>query len=262
MSDIVALRIHIAPVGFEVDRVVIPVEDRRADRVWLLVQSGEDKAGDYLRAIRKKLEGAGVDVREKAHDRTDLFDIIRATREVIQHERENTVFVNLSSGSKIQAIGCMMACMMFNEAGNVRPYYAEPMEYHQQDGPLSTGVRRVIEMPRYDLQVPSVMLVRALQLIRRHERIRKKDLLGSLLEARIITVADNPKTAPEPDTLMVNSLETNRLVAGLARMDQNIIRPLSEWGFVKISKVGRNRWVSLTEEGKNAAKFLPDEQAG
>lgn len=262
MSDIVALRIHIAPVGFEVDRVVIPVEDRRADRVWLLVQSGKDKAGDYLRMIREKLEGAGVDVQEKAHDRTDLFDIIRATREVIQHERENTVFVNLSSGSKIQAIGCMMACMMFNEAGNVRPYYAEPEEYHRQDGPLSTGVRRVIEMPRYDLQVPSVMLVRALQLIRRHERIRKKDLLDSLLEARIITVADNPKTAPEPDTLMVNSLEANRLVAGLARMEQNIIRPLSEWGFIEISKVGRNRWVSLTEEGKNAAKFLPDEQAG
>lgn len=56
---------------------------------------------------------------------------------------------------------------------------------------------------------------------------------------------------------MVNSLEENRLVAGLARMDKSIIRPLTEWGFVEVSKMGRSRWVALTEEGENAAKFMP-----
>ena len=262
MSDLTAMRVHVAPVGFEVDRVVIPVEQRRADRVWLLVQSGEDKAGDYLRMIRERLEGAGVAVQEKAHDRTDLFDIIRATREVIQRERENAVFVNLSSGSKIQAIGCMMACMMFNQEGNVRSYYVEPERYHQQNKQISTGVRRVMGMPRYDLQVPSEMLVRAMQIIGSRGSIRKKDLLDSLLGAGIMTIADDRGRTADPDTLVVNALEENRLVAGLARMEQNIIRPLSEWGFVAISKMGRNRWVSLTEEGKNAARFLPGKPGG
>ena len=253
------LRIHVAPVGFEIDRVVMPVEERRADRVWLLVQSGDDKAGDYLMIIRNKLEGTGIDIQEKAHDRTDLFDIIRATKEVIQQEQDNSVFVNLSSGSKIQAIGCMMACMMFNGESNVRPYYAEPEEYQQQCGPLSTGVRKVIEMPRYNLHIPSGMLIRTLQIIRRHKRIKKKNLLDSLLGAGIIMISDDPEKIPEPGTLVVNAMEENRLVAGLARMDKSIIRPLAEWGFVEVSKMGRNRWVTLTEEGENAAKFLSDD---
>ena len=42
-------RIHIAPVGFEVDRIVIPAIDNKADKVYLLVHDNktEDKAGPY-----------------------------------------------------------------------------------------------------------------------------------------------------------------------------------------------------------------------
>ncbi len=258
MVDAAVLRIHVAPVGFEIDRVVMPVEERRADRVWLLVHPGDDKAEGYLRTIRNKLKGSGIDIQEKMHDRADLFDIIRATKEVIQHERENSVSVNLSSGSKIQAIGCMMACMMFDDESGIRPYYAEPEEYQQQGEPLSTGVRKVIEMPRYSLRIPSGMLIRTMQIIRHHKRIKKKNLLDSLLDAGIIMISDDPEKIPEPGTLVVNALEENRLVAGLARMDKSIIRPLVEWGFVEVTKMGRNRWVTLTKEGENAARFLPD----
>lgn len=263
MNDITALRIHVAPVGFEVDRIVIPVEERKADRVWLMAHSGDDKAGRYAEEIHRRLGGAGMEIMEKPHDRTDLFDIIRATREIIQQEAANNVFVNLSSGSKIQAVGCVMACMMFNESGNVHPYYAEPLEYHQQDRPLSTGVRRIIEMPRYEVPVPSGILVRALHLIRRQARIKKKDLLEVLEQEGIIVVAGDrggPEEGSSSERIMVNAQQENRTIAGLARMEQNIIRPLVEWKFVRIEKIGRNRWVSLTEEGRNAAKFLPAER--
>ena len=37
MNNIANLRVHIAPVGFEVDRVVIPAKNMRADKVWLLI---------------------------------------------------------------------------------------------------------------------------------------------------------------------------------------------------------------------------------
>lgn len=261
VSDAAILRIHVAPVGFEVDRVVMPVEERKADRVWLLVQSSDGKDNDCLTTIRGKLKGAGIDIQEKVHDRTDLFDIIRATKEIIHQEHSNSVFVNLSSGSKIQTIGCMMACMMVNEESNVRSYYAEPDEYHRLDRPPSVGVREVIEMPKYSLRVPSEMLVKALQIIRLHKRIKKKNLLDRLVDAGIITISYDPEKAPEPGTLVVNSLEENRLVAGLARMDKSIIRPLTEWGFVEVSKMGRNRWVTLTKEGENAAKFMPSTPA-
>ena len=36
MKDIVNLRVHIAPVGFEVDRIIIPAVRMKADKVWLI----------------------------------------------------------------------------------------------------------------------------------------------------------------------------------------------------------------------------------
>jgi len=37
MAKLENLRVHIAPVGFEIDRVIIPAKKLKADKVWLLV---------------------------------------------------------------------------------------------------------------------------------------------------------------------------------------------------------------------------------
>ncbi len=46
MPSLSNLRVHIAPVGYEIDRIVIPAKERKADKVWLLVHDNpsEDKA--------------------------------------------------------------------------------------------------------------------------------------------------------------------------------------------------------------------------
>ena len=36
MPEMIKLRVHIAPLGFEIDRVVIPAIQMKADRVYLL----------------------------------------------------------------------------------------------------------------------------------------------------------------------------------------------------------------------------------
>ena len=41
MNEIANLRVHIAPVGFEIDRIVIPIKKMKADRVWLLVHDSQ-----------------------------------------------------------------------------------------------------------------------------------------------------------------------------------------------------------------------------
>lgn len=260
MSGAATMRVHVAPVGFEVDRVIIPAKKWNADRVWLLVQPGDDKADRYLSILRKRLGDGGMDVQEAAHDRKDIFDIVRVTRKIIKQEQYNAVFVNLSSGSKIQAIGCMMACMMSDGKSDVQSYYAEPETYNDQGGPPSTGVKKVIEMPRYNLQIPSNMLVSALRVVQQHKRIRKRDLLDRLVDAGVMTIVSDLEKSPLPaGMLTVNALEENRLAAGLARMEKNIIHPLAEWGFIETYKVGRHRLVSLTENGKSAAKFFSGE---
>ena len=50
-------RIHIAPVGFEVDRIVKPAVEYKADKVYLLVHDNkkEDKATPYIENVIKEL---------------------------------------------------------------------------------------------------------------------------------------------------------------------------------------------------------------
>ena len=50
--------------------------------------------------------------------------------------------------------------------------------------------------------------------------------------------------------------EEHRSMVRFTSLDKNIIQPLEEWGFIKVEKVGRNRWISITEEGSNASEFL------
>ena len=46
-------------------------------------------------------------------------------------------------------------------------------------------------------------------------------------------------------------------MARFASLDKNIIQPLEEqWKFINVEKLGRNRWITLTHEGKNAMEFL------
>ena len=57
MTKIAKLRVHIAPIGYEIDRVVLPAKQERADKVWLLLHENksEDKAGPFVTKIKNQL---------------------------------------------------------------------------------------------------------------------------------------------------------------------------------------------------------------
>jgi Family of unknown function (DUF6293) len=64
-SDLIdTLRIHIAPVGFEVDRIVMPAIKKKADRVWLITHNSqhEDKGNPFVESIEKKLKAEKYNV--------------------------------------------------------------------------------------------------------------------------------------------------------------------------------------------------------
>ena len=54
----IAERIHVAPVGFEVDRIVLPAIQMKADRVYLLIHDNrsEDKASLWIKDVKKELK--------------------------------------------------------------------------------------------------------------------------------------------------------------------------------------------------------------
>jgi len=240
------LRIHVAPVGFEIDRIVLPAKKRKADKVYLMVHENPsvDKAGSFIEKIKKILKKENIEVKIERHDRLDLFKIIKSIKKIIEKEKGNNIYVNLASGSKIQAIGGMMACMMFNDEKNVIPFYVEAKEYLGFKGQqISTGIKEPLDLPSYKIEVPEPKLIETLKIIQKNgNKLTKKELAQLADDNKIITV---------------NAEKENYTQARFASLDKNIIQPLrDDWKFIEEEKIGRTRWIKITEEGKNAAEFL------
>ncbi len=244
MPEIPNLRVHIAPVGYEIDRIVLPAKNLRADRVILLVHENpsEDKATKFYQEISERLKKLNIEVTIEHHNRTALFQIIKTVKKLIAQESGNIISVNLASGSKIQAIGCMMASMMFNDNKNVNPFYAEAKEYLGFSGkPISKGIKDIKSIPAYEIQRPDDKHVQALKIIADSGgRISKKDMAKKALEQKLI---------------IVNA--ENKSQATFASLEKGIISALEkQWRFIKVNKIGRTRWIEITEEGRHASEFL------
>lgn len=244
MPEILNLRVHVAPVGYEIDRIVLPAKKLRADKVILLVHDNpsKDKAVKFYEKISDMLKKQNIDVVREYHDRQNLFQIIKTVKNLINQEKGNAVSVNLASGSKIQAIGCMMASMMFNDDKNVRPFYVEAKEYLGFSGkPISKGIENVDYIPTYEIQKPEERFIQALKIITDSGgRISKKEMAQKALDKKLIVVNAE-----------------NQSQATFSSLDKNIISPLeNQWGFVKVNKIGRTRWIEITQEGKYASEFL------
>jgi hypothetical protein len=245
MTNLEKLRVHIAPVGFEIDRIVLSAKKMKADKIWLLVHSNryEDKASWYLKQIEVQLKKNKIVVEHSDSNRDDVFDILRSVKEIFEKEQENQIYVNVSSGSKIQAIACMMACMIFKEY-DATPYYVEPERYHAASNvQQSEGLKRLLDLPAYEIHRPKNELVRALKIIHDNgSRITKKQMAELVEQDNLITV---------------HAREENKSQARLASLAANIIDPLEKhWGFIETEKIGRNHWIKITEKGSNAARFL------
>lgn len=244
MPNIPNLRVHIAPVGYEVDRIVLPAKKLRADKVILLIHENpsEDKATKFYQKISDMLEKLNIEVVTEYHDRTALFQIIKTVKKLIEQESGNIISINLASGSKVQAIGCMMASMMFNDDKNVNPFYVEAKEYLGFSGKaISKGIKDIEYIPPYEIQKPEERHIQALKIIvDNNGKISKKEMAKLALEKKLIVVNAE-----------------NQSQATFASLDKNIISPLeNDWNFIIVEKRGRTRWIQITEEGKNAAEFL------
>jgi len=245
-SEIPNLRVHIAPVGYEIDRIVLPAKKLKADKVILLAHNNqkEDLAVKYkfYEQITTKLKKLNIEVVKEDHDRLDLFKIIKTVKNLFDREKGNIIYVNLASGSKVQAIGCMMACMMFKDDKNVNPFYVEAKTYQGFSGkPISKGIENLQYLPTYEIQRPEQRHIDALKII--------VDNGGEIAKKRMGEIAKEQKL------IIVNA--ENESQATYASLDKNIISPLkNRWKFISVQTDRRSHLIKLTEAGKNASEFL------
>ena len=242
MIKLTRLRVHVCPIGYEVDRIVQSAIQLRADRVWLMIEQNpsKERASKFIKKTETLLRKNKIEVKQKGISRGDLFDNLKGIKEIFMEEQENELHVNVSAGSKIQAIAGMMACMMFKEYGP-KPYYVEPQKYDAVfKSPQSHGIKSIDPLPDYTIQKPDSELIKTLKIIQEHNKLNKKTLAKIAIDNQLIDSKNNKITQSD-----------------YAKLDHHIIKPLeSKWKFITVTQVGTNHWIKLTDSGKDVCKFL------
>ena len=93
MSNITHLRIHIAPLGFEVDRIVLPAIQMKADKVCLMIH---DEASlriqkPYVERIKKELKKKNIELHIYRINRLDLPSLLKSINEIISGQSEKYI---------------------------------------------------------------------------------------------------------------------------------------------------------------------------
>lgn len=241
-------RVHLAAVGFEIERVTDALRSDRADRVYLVTRDSHDAAEPFLARVVREIRSFpwSPEVMVVRTDVFDLFACLATYRRIFAVERRLDrraaeavpVRVNVSTGTKITAIAGTLACMLWKG----EPYYVRVSKtwysgLSVQPRTAHDVVDRVEPMGVYELRTPSPELVEVLEaLSRRGGSLRKFELIREL-------GLDQPSAGhshvPSPQS------SHGRL--------RRRLEPLAErWGFVQIEPRGPRGRVRLTEQGRVA----------
>jgi hypothetical protein len=225
-------RVHIMPVGFEEDRIFKTAEVLKADQVVLVVNRNDSEEERAHRDVAEaKLRELGYEPEIVDCDIFNLYESLGAIARVISRYEDEDVHVNVSTGSKVTAIAGMIAAMM----SRANAYYVRAEEYKNEDVPR--GIKDIFELPRYPIEKPDLQHILILKYLNEnsHQKLTKSDLIdfSELQEFQFISNKDVSRKAKY------------RL------LDNHIIEPLLNDGYITISEEGRNRIVDISDEGAN-----------
>jgi hypothetical protein len=240
-------RVHLAPVGFEVERVVEPVLSDRADRVYLVTRDQSDDARPFVAEVQRRLARSRwpVDVRVVPTPIWDVFGALGVYRTIFEREQRTDrhagsvvpLRVNVSTGTKITAIAGTLACMLWRG----EPYYVQVSRswysrFTPKVQPVNDVVRSVDPVSVYELRAPGPELVAVLEALERAGgTLRKRDLIRALG----LDLAAAGGRAPTPQA------QHSRLRLRLTPLE-------AKWGFVADEAHGARGRVRLTPQGRLA----------
>lgn len=230
--------IHIAPLGYERDRIVEPIRKHNADAVYLLEDTLHGERACYQDEMIETLQAEGVDVTVESADLQDLYDVMAVVTTIAADHVDDIVRVNVSSGPKLADIGSAIACM----ATNATAYYVRPeRQVHPLDEkPLTEGMIDDEKLPSYPIEAISRDQVAILDFLEETNTqtytAKKKDLIEFAEDEALQFMAD---ANPANDK------------AKFALLNANVVDPLQEDGYIDVKPVGRQKQIVLTETGEN-----------
>ncbi|GAB7017284.1 HFX_2341 family transcriptional regulator domain-containing protein [Halostagnicola bangensis] len=234
------VEVHIAPLGYEFDRIKEPVLEYNADILYLLRDPQQERL-DYHTALETTLTEHGVSVNFRKIDLGDMYDVLGEITTIADSYADDIVRINVSSGPKLAAIGAALACMATDASG----YYVHPesRSHPVEETPRTKGMRVAEQLPSYPLETPTEDQVQILNYIDDTD-----DSTYTPKKSDLITFAE------KAGLNFITRSEPANDKAKFALLNNRVITPLADNGYVQVESVGRSKQVSLTDTGHNALR--------
>lgn len=232
-------RIHIAPQGYDQDRIYEPAIETDADLVYLLVTEGDDEQSvECQEVVESELEEAGIDYETEKCNIFNPDEAIQTISSLIREHSDDDVKVNISTGSKITAISGMFACMMYGAS----PYYVQAEDYGEET--VSVGVEEMFELPAYPIEPPEEEFVKILGFLKQKEEddetVKIKDL-NSFIQSEDL---DGVKDTTRKDENNIYDIANDAY-----------IQPMMEQGHIQMTPIAGSKRIQITEKGKRTLEF-------
>ncbi len=236
------------PVGYDTTRVTEPLISRKADRVYFIRHEGDKGYSRYFEFIKEELaDRKDLEIHEEFVHIWDLFECLKKFKEIVRKEKNNHVYVNVSTGSKITAIAGMLTSMLMP---NVEPYYVH-IEYPSQKTQKKIKkdtVKESNELPVFEINQPQKEFLSVLDILSEHGDMRKSKLIEELENKKIIKQRDKQKP------FFTDHAKHSQLRAILDPMERN-------WDFIEIVGKGKRSKVKITSQGIFALRMFNDSES-
>ena len=236
------LRIHVATVDHHIERITEPMINLRADKAYIVTYGEKDAASEFLKKTKSILKKHRIPFKVIFVDIWNLIACVEKFRDLIIQEKNNQVFFNVSTGTKISAISAMLSCMIWN----CQPYYAKP-DYSEIKMPkkiVVEEIKEIVSMPIYKMITPKSEYLQILKILQQNEgKVKKRYLIEELKTMHIIASVVQQQSLSKP-------AEHGQL--------KTILDPMIKMEYVNVDTVGRNSIVSITPQGENTLTIFGD----
>lgn len=244
-------KVHIVPMGYEIDRIELPLKDIGVDKVFLLTDEKENEIGlRYLKELDRRIKEIieAKDFKVFSCPMWDFQNLMSLICELVRKEKleGNFVYINLSSGSKLSAIAGTLASLMYGAI----PYYAQAEKYNikypdiegEEILGITSGVRKILQIPSYTIEKPPDELINALAILSdKGGKISQKEYIFKLEKRGFI---DNAIGIGRGERKEVTK-------KGYAKAKRQFFEKLEEKGWAMKKGKGRSSYIEITNEGKN-----------
>ena len=233
------LRIHVAAIDHHIERITEPMITLRADKAYIVTYGENDAAAEFLKKTKKILKKHRIPFEVIFVNIWNLMECVEKFRDLIIQEKNNKVFFNVSTGTKISCISAMLSCMIWN----CEPYYAKP-DYREIKIPkkiVVEEINEIVSMPIYKIIAPRSEYLQILTILQQNKgTVKKRYLIEELKKLEVIE--------PVGKQSLSKPAEHGQL--------KTILDPMIKMGYVYVETVGRNSIVTITPQGQNALKIF------